>query len=284
MSADFFNKYPYTDFHELNLDWLLGDLKQLQDSYQGIIDWIENDAANFNELKSRISFLETETVRLQEQISSEKIRVNAKFALIDNEFTAQYNHITSEYTSMYSAILINVDAALYNIRNTMEAYRIELINRMDDGDEALRGWVEARLEQFIEDLPDYEQLIIYNPVEGIQTNIQTAINDLYTYFNAYALTAQQYDNLMLTADEYDGYQLTAYEYDSQGMQYLGAGFYLMRSPFTGTLTPIPTVINMLFELHRTAALTASAYDALDMTAAYYDGLNLTASYYDMNGV
>lgn len=284
MSANFFDKYPYTDFHELNIDWLLTEFKKLSDSYQGIIDWIENDAQNFNILLNRIIALEGQTTNLQNQISAERIRVDAMFNSVNTEFTNQYNRITREYTNMYSAILINVDAALTVLNNKVDQQKIDLLQAISDGDSAVRGWVEAYLQTFIDNLPDYENLIIYNPVQGIQTNIQTAINDLYTYFNAYALTAQQYDNLGLTADEYDGYMLTAFEYDSQGMQYLGAGFYLMRSPFTGTLAPIPTVINMLFDLHRSGALTATAYDALDLTATAYDALDLAAYDYDMNGI
>lgn len=282
--SDFFNKYPYTDFHELNIDWLLSEFKKLSDSYQGIIDWIENDAANFNVLLNRIIALEGQTTSLQNQISTERIRVDAKFDAINAEFTNQYDRITREYTDMYSAILTDVNAALTTLANTVHQNKIELIQAINDGDAAVRGWVEAYLQTFIDNLPDYEQLIIYNPVQGIQTNVQTAINDLYDYFNAYALTAQQYDNLMLTADEYDSYGLTAHEYDSAGLQYLGAGFYLMRSPFTGTMAPIPIVINMLFDLHRAGALTAAAYDALALDAAAYDALNLTAYTYDVNGI
>lgn len=282
--SDFFNKYPYTDFHELNIDWLLTEFKKLTDSYQEIIDWIENDARNFNILLNRIIALEDQTQTMQSQISAERIRVDAQFDNVTSEFSRQYDRITREYTDMYSAILTDVDSALSDLASVVYQNKVELLQAINDGDTAVRNWVEAYLQTFIENLPDYEQLIIYNPVQGIQTNVQTAINDLYDYFNAYALTAQQYDNLMLTADDYDSYGLTAHEYDSAGLQYLGAGFYLMRSPFTGTMAPIPTVINMLFDLHRTGALTASAYDALALDAAAYDALDLTAYSYDANGI
>ncbi len=33
----FFNKYPYTDFHEMNLDWILDTMKKLEDKYDNTL-------------------------------------------------------------------------------------------------------------------------------------------------------------------------------------------------------------------------------------------------------
>ena len=35
------NNYKYTDFHELNLDWVLKKLKQLEDRVQDLEDQVE---------------------------------------------------------------------------------------------------------------------------------------------------------------------------------------------------------------------------------------------------
>ena len=32
-----FNKYPYTDFHELNLDWILKEMQSLQEQMDGLL-------------------------------------------------------------------------------------------------------------------------------------------------------------------------------------------------------------------------------------------------------
>lgn len=51
---------------------------------------------------------------------------------------------------------------------------------------------------------------------------------------------------------------------------------------TGQLENLQVVIDNLFNLSRTDAITASEYDVLDLTATEYDAYDLTASQYDNN--
>ena len=57
-------------------------------------------------------------------------------------------------------------------------------------------------------------------------------------------------------------------------------------PTTGTINPIQTVINNLYNVGRTDALTATEYDTLDdgvpLRAMTYDAYLLTAFQYDQN--
>ena len=48
----FFNKFPYTDFHELNLDFLLKNYKSLLDSLAQLDTWVEQHQKEYEELKS----------------------------------------------------------------------------------------------------------------------------------------------------------------------------------------------------------------------------------------
>lgn len=45
------SKYPYTDFHELNLDFMIAHFKQIMDSLVKIDGWIENHEEEYEELK-----------------------------------------------------------------------------------------------------------------------------------------------------------------------------------------------------------------------------------------
>lgn len=53
-------------------------------------------------------------------------------------------------------------------------------------------------------------------------------------------------------------------------------------PTTGIYSPLQVVIDNLYTLGRTDALTATEYDALDLTATAYDAYELTAAEYDNN--
>lgn len=49
---NFFNKYPYTDFHELNLDWVLKTVKDLFAAVQEIDGWMDQHQAEYEQLKA----------------------------------------------------------------------------------------------------------------------------------------------------------------------------------------------------------------------------------------
>ena len=46
----FFNKYPYTDFHELNLDWCINQVKLLVEEIKKIDEWQESVQKQYEEL------------------------------------------------------------------------------------------------------------------------------------------------------------------------------------------------------------------------------------------
>lgn len=48
----FINKYPYTDFHELNLDWVMKTVKGLFEAVKTIDGWIENHQTEYEQLKA----------------------------------------------------------------------------------------------------------------------------------------------------------------------------------------------------------------------------------------
>lgn len=69
----------------------------------------------------------------------------------------------------------------------------------------------------------------------------------------------------------------------QEIQEISIGQISLFDPTTGLYSPLQVVVDNLYTLGRTDALTATEYDALDLTATAYDAYDITAYQYDNNG-
>ena len=100
--------------------------------------------------------------------------------------------------------------------------------------------------------------------------IERVKNELKVYVN------DEIANLRLYVDSED-------ELLNERIRQIEIGNINLYDPSTGLYSPIQTVINNLYDLGRSNALSATEYDALKLTATAYDGYNLTARDYDLNG-
>lgn len=290
----FINKYPYTDFHELNLDWLLTTYQQIVDDIHDIQDWVSQHEIDYAEAIRRLTIVENE-------IATFEARVNAEFSRLSAEIQAQLEESERRVQQALDDAQAQLDRELVEIRNQVAAIQVQIENeitwmhneisraindlyRMQEANnEFIFNWVEIRLQQFIDSLPEILTVQVYNPYRGQVTDIQIAVNDLFELTRIWALTAAQYDALELTASEYDALDLTAQMFDTIGYRLLFKDpSYYMLDPFTGTWVKTSEVVQKLAELHMNA-LTATEYDVLDLDADTYDAKDLTAYDYDWNG-
>lgn len=291
----FFNAYPYTDFHELNLDFLLATYKSIVDKANEIIAWANNHQIEYEEAIERLTAVENEIETFEAQIT-------AAFNQLEAELTAELEKALAdtkaEVDTAISQLRTDVATAIASFENRFleletqikkelaetkaEVARaiIELQNILAANNEFIFQYVENRLQKFIDDLPEILTVQVYNPYRGEVTDIQTAINDIYSVACIWGLTAEQYDSLGLTAAEYDGLGLTAQEYDTLGYKllYKDPDHYML-SPFDGNYVHVQEVIMDLAHLHM-GGVTAEYYDGLELTAEEYDNKELTAFQYD----
>lgn len=54
----FLNKYPYTDFHEMNLDWIIKHFKEFVDDIASLKSWRESHIQEFIVLEQLVTELE----------------------------------------------------------------------------------------------------------------------------------------------------------------------------------------------------------------------------------
>lgn len=281
--ANFFHKYPYENFHELNLDWILEQIKEFGatlDSYKEVAEELEEALQQLPDYESRITALESltdgldstllainnsinglisEDVSLQNQIDALK----REFDLFDANFDAVYKYIDSQIAVVNSVVDAKLDAFRYSISYNL----IQLQKEVDS------------LRKIIEQL-DTSVLNPWHPELGRVSqdrNQKLIYNDLADE----CLTAEEYCSLGLSASDYASYDLTSIKYAEFGKKKLH--FYWVYAPVEGFRQEISNVltsiINNVFN-----TITADIYASLDMTADDYVALDLTASGYQKYNV
>lgn len=70
---------------------------------------------------------------------------------------------------------------------------------------------------------------------------------------------------------------------NQRIDEIEVGAINIYNPLTGTIDPIQTVIDDMYNSLRYNAITCTEYDGLELTATTYDGYMITAQNFDLNG-
>lgn len=172
---------------------------------------------------------------------------------------------------------------LLTIINSVQNYAKNL-------DSLQRNYIDKQLNEVwfaIRNLNSMGGTIVINPTTGKQDSLQNTLDDMYTVFRYFALTANRYDELHMTANEYDSYHVSAYEYDYWGILTFKNNWFTeqltMFHPVTGNIVSYKDVIYWLTNFHKPNALTATAYDDLNIEASEYDVYDISAYEYDFNG-
>lgn len=91
---NFFNKYPYTDFHELNLDWLLDRMRKLEDELNEALDTLSTEIYNkvmtdiepmFEDLSNEFAILQTNFEGLEDRQSDLEAEFVSLSASVDTK-------------------------------------------------------------------------------------------------------------------------------------------------------------------------------------------------------
>ena len=137
--SNFFNEYPYTDFHELNLDWILLKIKELNDRIEGLKEEILTEANAYTDAKALI--LQGNIDTLANDVNAFKIEINDKVDRLNAETIARLNKLDQDvidlYTYIDNQIVISnarTDQAILNAKEdiyehmTEELGKIKVIN------------------------------------------------------------------------------------------------------------------------------------------------------------
>ena len=305
------NQIPYTNTHDLNLDWILKKLQNFETELHAIEDY-----------NPRIAELESAIVSIRTSLTN-----------INNSLTALNQRCTKLEDSIDDAkaaiqrLYQDVAEDIASIQREVDSIRVQystLVAYINSQDRLVLDRANAYTIEKIKELLDYftepELIFVVNPFTNQIQTIQQFIDDLAGYLRYGALTAEEYDDLQLTAEQYDEMHIKALEFDMFGkyaIAFLHKAFVTVNqmqealsdyatlddldlkadksalslyallkdikviNPVTGVLGTMQSVIDSLAEFHKNG-ITAEEFDDLELTASQFDNLLMTAFNFDFN--
>lgn len=97
-----YNKYPYTDLHELNLDWILAKVKELEERLDSITDDILNQAKAYTD--EQIALTQHNIDLLTADVNAFKIIINDKVDTLNAATISRLNRLDQGIIDLYSYI------------------------------------------------------------------------------------------------------------------------------------------------------------------------------------
>lgn len=293
------NQIPYTNVHELNLDWVLAEIKKF-DEYITSIKTIIDELASYYET---VEHLQEEVQSLHHEVNTYSGRITE----LESTVVIIQRRITDLETDLIK--LINDEANTRKAADDDLQKQIDQIKHAVSDINSLRSYIDAvykSLRQYIDSSISLSEHKLYFYINEKVLFLQSEIDEIHEMllhiainvynWNAYAyapdgrinfdlnnkllyqhlgnnLSAEQYCKLGLTADEYAAFSLTADEYLVYGRDRLHFDFVFM--PVAGVKQDHSVALSECIN-YALGTMSASEYATLDLDADAYAALDLSS--------
>lgn len=177
-----FNNYPYTDFHELNLDWILKEMKALDARLDEALTTLSTQIYN----------------KVMGDITPQLHQIRLDMANLQSDFTALSNEFT-ELTGTFNAFTAYVNGRLDDMQAYVDAQTLAAYQYTNTRIEQNNEYIIRELQQFL------SQIKVINFFTGDMVTVQ----DMFDYLaGLHATDALDYDTMALRSKTYT--QLAAF--------------------------------------------------------------------------
>ena len=195
-----FEHFPYTNFHDLNLDWIIQEIKTLDEKVNNIDELIVNRAKAYTD--EQVGILRNDFNDLENQFDLFKANVNRQFA----EYTAKQDKAFADYRDL-------VNAKIYLLEQEINDARAELETMLRQAN----AYTDASISMVLLQLPDIitkniKKAKVYNLLEGRYVTIQAMFDFLCLFHAPNAMTCGEMRDKNNTCTQIAEYNKTCQEF------------------------------------------------------------------------
>ena len=195
-----FEHFPYTNFHELNLDWIIKEIKDLNEKVDSIEDRILKEANAYTD--QQVGLLRRDFAQLESEFTAFKSDINAQFAA----YTAKQDKAFADYQKMVNA---QIDLLEQEIRDA----KAELQTLLKQAN----AYTDASIAMLLLQLPDIitkniKNAKVYNLLTGKYVTIQAMFDFLCMCHAPDALTCGEMRDRNNTCTQIITYNKTCQEF------------------------------------------------------------------------
>lgn len=203
-----FEQFPYTNFHELNLDWILKKIKELDEKVDSIEDRILKQANAYTD--QQIAVLRRDFAELEADFAAFKSDINAQFAA----YTAKQDKAFADYQKLVNA---QIDLLEQEIRDAQAELKTML--------HQANAYTDASMAMLLLQLPDIitkniKNAKVYNLLTGKYVTIQAMFDFLCLFHAPGALTCTEVFERNNTCTQIQQYNKTCNEFITDARNFI----------------------------------------------------------------
>lgn len=221
------NQYPYTNFHDLNADWITATVTeycekvdQLESNLHEIVsELIDTDLQEFKaeinaDINQRFSEIEQQLTidlnAIEADINTFKQNTNITISNMQNELTTAVRDVNEEIVRFENSVTDDINDLSQHMSELDEEIRLigeDLDQRFNILAMQLIAEMQDKIDELIASIPDLTNIYVTDPVTKQLVKVQVALDNIYNSLSdtivmlADAFTIGEYLSLGLTIEQ-----------------------------------------------------------------------------------